>query len=95
MNLGAIPAEEAYRRQREHNPPTVLTIPLLVKPFNFEALAQTYFTRGWQRFIVGWAGRLVSPFFFRQRPVASNGEITVRAVDHFDEGFDEFWQGPR
>lgn len=84
-------SKEAYRRQREYNPQTVSTIPLLVKPLNFESLAQTYFTGRWQRFIMGWAGQLVSPFFFRQRPAASSGEITVRATDQFDEGFDEFW----
>lgn len=85
-------SEEAYRQQREHNPQTVSTIPLLVKPFNFEALAQAYFTRKWQRLIFGWAGRIVLPFLFRQRPVASSGEVTIQAVDQFDEGFDEFWR---
>lgn len=88
-------SEGVYRRQREHNPQTVSTIPLLVKPLNFESLAQTYSTKRWQRFIIGWAGRLVSPFFFRPRSVAYSGEIIVQAVDHFDEGFDEFWRKVR
>lgn len=85
-------SEEAYRRQRERNPQTVSTIPLLVKPLDFESLAQAHPTGRWQRLIIGWAGQLVSPFLFRQRPIAPSKEITVRAVDHFDEGFDEFWR---
>jgi hypothetical protein len=88
-------SERTYRQQRERNPQTVSTIPLLVKPLNFESLAQTYSTKRWQRFIIGWAGRLVSPFFFRPRSVAYSGEIIVQAVDHFDEGFDEFWRKVR
>jgi len=88
-------SERTYRQQRERNPQTVSTIPLLVKPLNFESLAQTYSTKRWQRFIIGWAGRLVSPFFFRPRSVAYSGEIIVQAVDQFDEGFDEFWRKVR
>jgi hypothetical protein len=84
-------SEEAYRRQREQRPETVSTIPLLVKPLDFEGLAQTYFTKPWQRFIAGRAGWLTSPFFFRRRQVASGGEITVQAVDQFDQSFDRFW----
>lgn len=84
-------SEEAYRQQREYNPQTVSTIPLLVKPFKLESLAQTYFTGGWQRFIIGWAGRLVPLFFFRQRPTLSSEESTVQSIDRFDEGFDKFW----
>lgn len=85
-------SEKAYRRQREYNPQTVSTIPLLVKPLNFESLAQTYFAKRWRRFIIGSASWLVSPFLFRQRPKAARGEITVEAVDQFDGSFDEFWR---
>jgi hypothetical protein len=85
-------SEEAYQRLQERNSQTVSTVPLLVRSLDFKSLAQTYFTRKWQRFIIGWAGQLVSPFFFRQRPVASSEEITVQAVDQFDEGLDEFWR---
>lgn len=86
---------KAYWQQREHNPPTVSTIPLLVKPLNFESLARTYFTRKWQRFIVSWVGQFMSPFFFHQRSVTFSGEITIQTVDHFNEDFDEFWRKVR
>jgi hypothetical protein len=84
-------SEEAYWQQRERNPQTVATIPLLVRPLNLKSLAQTYSTKGWQRFVIGQAGRLALPFFFRQRPGASEEEITVQTADQFDVGFDEFW----
>jgi hypothetical protein len=84
-------SERSYRRQREKHPQTVSTLPLLVKPLDFEGLAQTYFTKSWQQFVVGRAGWLTPPFFFRQRQVASGGEITVQAVDQFGQSFDRFW----
>ena len=85
-------SEEAYRQQREHDPQIVSTIPLRVKPLNFESLARTRFTKRWQLFLLSWAGRLALPFFFRQWSVAYSEEINVQAVDHFDEAFDEFWR---
>jgi len=88
-------SEEAYRKRREHNPQTVSTIPLLVRPLNFESLAQTCFARGWQRFIISAAGRFVSPFLFRRRAVAPSEEIIIQTVDQFTQDFDKFWRKTR
>jgi GNAT superfamily N-acetyltransferase len=83
-------SEETYRRRLEQDPQTVSTIPLLIKPLNFETLAQAYFNRKWPRFIgkVGW---LVSPFFSGKPLLNWNKDITARAIEQFDDSFDEFW----
>jgi hypothetical protein len=88
-------SEEAYRRQREQNSQTVSTIPLVVKPLDFEGLFQTHFIKDWQRLIVARAGWLMPLLLSRQRQVASGGEVTVQAVDQFDQSFDEFWSEVR
>jgi len=84
-------SEQTYRRQRERAPQAFTTIPLLVKALDTKSLAHTYFTKEWQRFILGWASQFVSPLLFRGRPIACSEEITVRAVDQFGASFDEFW----
>jgi hypothetical protein len=65
---------------------------MLIKPLDLESLAEPYFDKRWQRFIIGWAGQLVSPLFFRRGPSAVCQDITVQAVDQFDASFDEFWE---
>lgn len=84
-------SQEKYQRQQECNPEHTSTIPLLIKPLDFETLAETYFTRAWQGLIVSRIGQLVSPFLFRQQSTVSDVEITVQMVDQFDESFDDFW----
>jgi GNAT superfamily N-acetyltransferase len=88
-------SEETYRRQQEKHPQTVSTIPLLVKPLDFEGLARTYFTKTWQRFFVRRACWLVPQSIFRQRQLASGGEITVQLDGKFDHSFDQFWSEVR
>jgi hypothetical protein len=84
-------SELACRRQRVHAPQTVTTIPLLVKPLDASSLAQTYFTKGWQRYLVAHAGQFILWFRSRRRPMTSGQKITVQAVDQFDADFDGFW----
>jgi GNAT superfamily N-acetyltransferase len=84
-------SEDTYRRRQEQAPHTVSSISLLVKPLEFETLAQTYFAEGWQRSIIKGFGLLVSPFLFRQQPLASAGAITVQAAEQFTQDFDKFW----
>ena len=84
-------SEYTYRQRRERAPQTVSSISLMVKPLGFDALAQAHSTRGWQRFIIKRVGPLVSPFLFRQQPVASGREITVQTVKQFTQDFDKFW----
>jgi hypothetical protein len=84
-------SEKKYRQLRGSNTQAVTTIPLLVKPLDFESLARSYFSGVWQSFIVGQIGRFLSPFLFRQRKVASWKEIAVQAVDQFNQDFDKFW----
>jgi hypothetical protein len=84
-------SEKTYQRQRKQTPQTVSTIPLFVKPLNPESLAQGYFTKKWQGFMVDRVGRMMSPFVFRQRSLASRGDITVQVIDDFGPDFDEFW----
>jgi GNAT superfamily N-acetyltransferase len=85
-------SEETYRRRGVQYPRTVATLPLLIKPLDWESLAETYLDHGWQRLIVNWGGQLLSPLFFRRRPWTNSQEISVQAVDGFGPGFDEFWQ---
>lgn len=84
-------SEETFQRQRKQTPQAVFTIPLFVKPFDFESLAQTYFANKWRSSIIGRTGRVVSPFLFRQRPKSSDTNITIEAVDQYTPDFDEFW----
>jgi GNAT superfamily N-acetyltransferase len=85
-------SEKTYRRQRERTPRAVATIPLLVKPLDFSALAETYFkNREWLGALTGRAGSVASAFFFRRRPVGCAADITVGASGQFDNRFDEFW----
>ncbi len=84
-------SEETFQRQRKQTPQAVFTIPLFVKPFNFESLAQTYFDSKWKNLIIGRTGRVVSPFLFRQRSKSSDRNITIEAVDRCTPDFDRFW----
>jgi hypothetical protein len=84
-------SEETFQRQRKQTPQAVFTIPLFVKPFNFESLAQTYFDSKWKNPIIGRAGSVVSPFLFRQRSKSSDTKITIEAVDRCTPDFDRFW----
>jgi len=84
-------SREKYRQVQNDNPQVTMMIPLLFKPLDFESLVQTYLTRGWQRFLVGRSGRIVSPFLFRRRKVTSSKEIAVQAIDEFNQDFDDFW----
>jgi hypothetical protein len=84
-------SEDNYRRRQEQAPQTVSSISLLVRPLEFETLAQTYFAEGWRRSIIKGVGPLVSPFLFRQQSLASAGEISVQAVKQFTQDFDKFW----
>jgi hypothetical protein len=84
-------SEIAYRQQKKHNPHMVSTIPFLIKPLNFKSLAQTYFTKNWQRFISGQIGQLISLFLFRPRPADFTEQIMVQVIDRFDKRFDDFW----
>ena len=88
-------SEETFWRRREQDPRTVSTISFLVKPFDFDALSRTYLAGGWQRFALRWAGRIASPFLFRRRLPASNGQVSVQAAAEFDEDFDQFWHSVR
>ncbi len=84
-------SEEVYRQIGSHNPQTAFTVPVLVKPLDFEALAQAYFTKKWQR-VIGSQGRwLVAPFFSKKPFLHRNKDITVRALEQFDDNFDGFW----
>jgi hypothetical protein len=85
-------SEETYRRRGAQYPQTVATLPLLIKPLDWESLMETRLKKRWQRLIPRWGGQLLSPFFFRRRPLATSQEISVEAVDGFGPGFDEFWQ---
>jgi hypothetical protein len=88
-------SEEAYRRQGEKDPRTVSMIPLLVKLLDLAGLFHTHYAKRWQHPIAASAGWLVSLLFSRQCQVASGGEVTVQAVDQFDQSFDEFWSEVR
>jgi hypothetical protein len=85
-------SEQTYRQVQTHHPQTVFTVPLLIKPLNIKSLAQTYFTTGWLRFMMGQVGRVASPFIFRQPSMSTSEKITIQAVDQFDEEFDNFWE---
>ena len=85
-------SEETYRRRGVQYPRTVATLPLLIKPLDWEALAETYLNKGWQRRVFSWGGQLLAPLFFRRHPWAISQEVSVQAVDGFGPGFDEFWQ---
>ena len=84
-------SEETFQRQGKQTPQAVYTIPLLVKPFNFESLGQTYFSSKWKGLIIGRTGRVVSPFLFRQRSKSSDTNIAVEAIDRCTPDFDKLW----
>jgi hypothetical protein len=84
-------SEKIYLRQRKQTPQAISTVPLLVKVLDFESLAHVYFTKKWEGFIIGGAGRVASRFFFRQQPVTPTANIALEVVDQFDQEFDEFW----
>jgi hypothetical protein len=88
-------SEENYRQLRARGIQTAHTIPLLIKPLNFNALIEDYFPGKLQRLIFRQAGRIISPFFSRKPILHGGNEIVVRAVESFDDGFDEFWQQTR
>ncbi len=88
-------SEENFRQLRAHHPQTVFTVPVLVKPLDFDSLAQARFPKKWQQAVVGRIGRLVSPFLFRKPFLRPNRDITVRAVERFDDHFDGFWSQAR
>ena len=88
-------SEQTFGRRREQDPRTVSTISFLVKPLDFDALSRTYSAGGWQRYALGWAARIASPFLFRRRLPASHCQASVQAATEFDEGFDQFWYSVR
>ena len=83
-------SEGSYQKQ-QYSPQRVLTIPLLIRPLDFQSLAQTYFNNKTAGFLMRYLGQVVSPFLFYQRTIPRSGEITVHTIDQFDKSFDDFW----
>jgi hypothetical protein len=84
-------SEENFRRLRADSPQTTFTVPLLLKPIDFKGLAQGYLTAKWQRFLVGKAGWILSPLFFRWSVFRRGIDISIEVIDQFDKSFDDFW----
>jgi hypothetical protein len=84
--------EYNYRHLRSRASQTADTIPFLIKPLDVKALMDALFSRKWKRFIGRLAGGLASPLFLGKLDLIGENGIAVRAVDHFDTRFDEFWR---
>jgi hypothetical protein len=84
-------SEGEYKQLRAHHSQTAFTVPLLVKPIDVEALARDYFTKKWQWVAGSHLRWLASPFFSTKPSLHWNREITVRAIERFDDSFNGFW----
>src|SRR5262249_9280559 len=85
-------SDENYRRLRRENPKRAFTVPLLIKPLDVPSLAQAYLRPKWQRAVCRYAGRLVSPLFFKRPVLHCKSDICIQTAEHFDASFDAFWR---
>lgn len=88
-------SKENYKQLRARSPQTAFTVPTLVKPLDFRTLSQASSISKWKHFIGSQANWLVQPFFRKKPYLNRNEDITVSAIEEFDENFDEFWSRAR
>lgn len=94
--LVGFPNEAAFKvySRRRSNWRHVCSVPLLIKPLNFEAILGNYIKNSLARAVVKVPTQILWSIFFRGRSHQTR-DYTLARVDGFDERFDVLWEDVR
>ncbi len=83
--------EKKFQKQKIQKPGTTWQVPLLVKPLDFRALAQTSFSPKWARFFVNPVTIAAPKLYHNLHRKYNNPDIQVQYATAFDSTINKFW----